>query len=98
VHRRRLGVAEAWFNITVTGDLPGDVDVRYNDPGCDRISCIKDRPVEGGRLDTHYEEPTGGEWDVLFFAPEGVQRGTYVLEVTIRLAIESENEGERTSR
>ncbi|HJQ92980.1 MAG TPA: hypothetical protein VJ874_01705, partial [Candidatus Thermoplasmatota archaeon] len=23
-------VAEAWFNITVTGELPGDVDVRYN--------------------------------------------------------------------
>src|SRR5687767_13192862 len=62
-------VAEAWFNITVTGELPGDVNVRYNEPGCDQISCIEDRPVPGGKLSTRFEEPNAGSWEVLFFAP-----------------------------
>jgi hypothetical protein len=88
-------VAEAWFNITVTGDLPGDVDVRYNEPGCDQLSCIEDRPVRGGTLATRFEEPNAGQWEVLFFAPEGAQRGTYTLDVTIRM--EAPASGPRTS-
>lgn len=91
------GVAEAWLNITVAGDLPGDVDVRYNEPGCDQLSCIEDRPVAGGHLETQYDEPNGGDWEVLFFAPEGAQRGTYTLEVTYRLAPQGGADEERMS-
>ena len=80
------GALEAWFNITIAGALPGDVDVRFNEPGCDQPSCIEDRPAAGGKLAVHYDEPEGGTWDLIFFAPGGAQQGTYKLDVTVRTA------------
>ncbi len=78
------GALEAWFNITVTGTLPGDVNVRYNDPACETSSCGQDRLAPGGRLDVRLTRPPVGTWDLIFFAPEGAQQGTYSLDVTVR--------------
>jgi hypothetical protein len=83
------GTGLAWFNLTFTGVLPDEVVVRFDPPTCVQVACpLNDRPTQGGRIESRFEDPAPGVWQLVFIATGPVQKGTYELDVTTQPAIE----------
>ncbi len=81
------GATMAWLNITVKGQLPGDVNVRFLPPGCGDAGCWKEEPATGGSLQVLIEEPDAGQWSIVLFAGMGFQQGSFDLGVNALLPV-----------
>jgi predicted small secreted protein len=76
------GATAVWFNGTVDTVAPDGVQVRLIPPGCQRNDCYREANVTGGRFSVDGgEEPTSGDWGLVFFAQNAAQSGSYRIEV-----------------
>ncbi len=78
---------EIWLNITLTGQVPSDSNVRFLPPDCNSSACWTEKTASGGSLQVNLETPDAGTWRLVIFAGLGVQQGTYDLGVNAHLPV-----------
>lgn len=81
------GATDLWFNLTISGNLPGGVNVRYVPPGCTSADCFVEDSASGGSSATRVDDFTAGEWNLVLFSSLGAQTGSYDLEVNALLPV-----------
>jgi hypothetical protein len=75
------GARRAFFNFTVTADLPGELTIWVHPEECFQATCRVEGTTEGGKLSLSQASPPAGRMVIEFFAQAGPQRGTYTVQV-----------------
>lgn len=72
-----------WLNITLAGNVPAEVVVRYVEPGCAASGCTHDVTTTGGAATLRLDGAPDGQWGMGFFASSVPFAGTYHLAINV---------------